>query len=76
MILNILSFALTVTLVASQATKPPCADPGLLTGIIAFCGAGGFTADATCQCRNIDSILNAAVPVLDALCPAESVASE
>ncbi|KEQ81393.1 hypothetical protein M438DRAFT_338166 [Aureobasidium pullulans EXF-150] len=74
MILNILSFALTVTLVASQATKPPCADPGLLSGIIAFCGAGGYTANATCQCQNIDQILNAAVPILDALCPADSVA--
>ncbi|THZ00014.1 hypothetical protein D6C95_04412 [Aureobasidium pullulans] len=74
MIVNILSFALTVTLVASQATKPPCADPGLLSGITAFCGAGGYTANATCQCQNIDPILNAAVPVLDALCPADSVA--
>ncbi|TIA48185.1 hypothetical protein D6C77_09995 [Aureobasidium pullulans] len=74
MIFKILPLALTVTLVASQAAKPPCADPGLLSGITAFCGAGGFTANATCQCQNIDPILNAIVPILDALCPADSVA--
>jgi hypothetical protein len=76
MLFNIFPLALTVTLVASQAAKPPCADPGLLSGIIAFCGEGGFTANATCQCQNIDPILEAIVPILDALCPADSVASE
>jgi hypothetical protein len=74
MILKILSLALTVTLVASQAAKPPCADPGLLSGELAVCGAN--LVNNTCHCQNINTILNAAVPVLDALCPADSVASQ
>jgi hypothetical protein len=74
MIFKILSLALTITLVASQAAKPPCADPGLLSGQTAVCGAN--SVNNTCECQNINTILNAAVPVLDALCPADSVASQ
>jgi hypothetical protein len=75
MILNIFLLALAATQVSSQAQKPPCADPGLLSAIIAVCGDDG-RVNATCQCQNINPILLAAVPVLDALCDPSSVAGE
>jgi hypothetical protein len=75
MIFNILLLALAATQVSSQAQKPPCANPGLLSAIVAVCGDDG-RVNATCQCQNIDPILLAAVPVLDALCDPSSVAGE
>ncbi|KAG9569800.1 hypothetical protein KCU77_g3982, partial [Aureobasidium melanogenum] len=73
MIANLLLFAVAATGVASQAAKPPCADPGLESATVAICGVSGLV-NGTCMCQNLDSILTAAVPILDALCPASSVA--